>query len=383
MSVAFSKLLRLPKESIQHCNCNMAGNCLNMTICAATTGKASFTVAAWNPMGHMLTEIVRVPVSGALWALIDQAGQPVRSQVVPLDDRTKSLPLLYLNKYGMKPDAVVEAQKELANRADHVLVFEMKLPPLGLATFSAKAAASNNGTIGTQQPCPGIGLGCGTSVESDTYALTFDESSGLLKSLRNKQSGASTSLSISWGWYNSSVGGCTQYGDDVPKSLRLPACSGQKSGAYIFRPNSSKVFYPGPEGRPSTSVVTGPFVTEVHQKFSEWASHVIRLYEGKSYVEVEWTAGPIPVDTPWLPPVAWEKHNKSLPLPNNWGKEVIVKYSSALSSKGVWYTDSNGKGWYAVSTTSVAPRTRTNTISLSLLRATIILSTRLCRSMMA
>ena len=43
---------------------------------------------------------------------------------------------------------------------------------------------------------------------------------------------------------------------------------------------------------------------QVRQVFSEWASHVIRLYEGKNYVEVEWTAGPIPMDTPWFPPVA-------------------------------------------------------------------------------
>ena len=37
------------------------------------------------------------------------------------------------------------------------------------------------------------------------------------------------------------------------------------------------------------------------QTFSDWATHVIRLTDGSPYVEVEWTAGPIPIDTPWLP----------------------------------------------------------------------------------
>jgi hypothetical protein len=91
-------------------------------------------------------------------------------------------------------------------------------------------------------------------------------------------------------------------------------------------------------------VIEGDLVTEVHQTFSEWATHVIRLYKGKPYVEVEWTAGPVPIDTPWLPPVAFEGHGAhKQPLPNLWGKEVIVKYASGLESGGKWTTDSNGK----------------------------------------
>ena len=30
-----------------HCNCNEAGNCLNLSVCAYTTGKNQFTVTAW------------------------------------------------------------------------------------------------------------------------------------------------------------------------------------------------------------------------------------------------------------------------------------------------------------------------------------------------
>lgn len=43
-----------------HCNCNEAGNCLNMTVCAHTTGKESFTVVGWNPRGHRERTWIRV-----------------------------------------------------------------------------------------------------------------------------------------------------------------------------------------------------------------------------------------------------------------------------------------------------------------------------------
>jgi len=69
---------------------------------------------------------------------------------------------------------------------------------------------------------------------------------------------------------------------------------------------------------------------------------VVRLYEGKPYVEVEWTAGPIPIDTPWFAPVAHNATTRA-PLPNMWGKELVVRYASGLKSSGVWHTDSNGK----------------------------------------
>jgi len=93
-------------------------------------------------------------------------------------------------------------------------------------------------------------------------------------------------------------------------------------------------------------VKDGPVATEIFQQFSEWATHVIRLYKKdpiyKGLIEVEWTVGPIPVDTPWIPPVAFDKKSKK-PLPNIWGKEVIIRYQSGIKSDSTFYTDSNGK----------------------------------------
>merc|ERR1712137_1076692 len=114
---------------------------------------------------------------------------------------------------------------------------------------------------------------------------------------------------------------------------------GQKSGAYIFRPNSSEFRYPGPSGKPSLRILEGDVVTEVHQIYSDWVSHVIRLVKGEPYIEVEWTVGPIPTSTPWI-----------TEMDGDYGKEVAVRYEAGLNSMEVFHTDSNGRvaaiGWY-------------------------------------
>jgi len=107
---------------------------------------------------------------------------------------------------------------------------------------------------------------------------------------------------------------------------------GQKSGAYIFRPNSSDFRYPGPSGKPSLRILEGDVVTEVHQIYSDWVSHVIRLVKGEPYIEVEWTVGPIPTSTPWI-----------TETDGDYGKEVAIRYETGLNSAGIFHTDSNGR----------------------------------------
>jgi len=157
-----------------------------------------------------------------------------------------------------------------------------------------------------------------------------------MTTIKNLKSGLSTDLAVSWGWYNSSVGGCTPEDSSADKR-----CDGQQSGAYMFRPNSSTFFYPGAPRVPTLTVVQGDLVTEVYQTFSEWATHVVRLVKGAAYVEFEWTAGPIPIDTPWLPAAISDDGKTRY---DRWGKELVMKYTStSLQTKGTFYTDSNGR----------------------------------------
>ena len=84
---------------------------------------------AWNPLGQRASPWLRLPVSGALWrvsALGKAEGfggkaeaEAVPCEAVPIDARTKSLPLLYLNRAGLSAAAAAEREAGLRNKARH------------------------------------------------------------------------------------------------------------------------------------------------------------------------------------------------------------------------------------------------------------------------
>ena len=58
--------------------------------------------------------------------------------------------------------------------------------------------------------------------------------------------------------------------------------------------------------------------------FNEWSSQQFNLYNNTSTVEVEWSVGPIPID-------------------DDIGKEVIIRYDTDIVSAAKYYTDANGR----------------------------------------
>ena len=58
--------------------------------------------------------------------------------------------------------------------------------------------------------------------------------------------------------------------------------------------------------------------------FNDWANQEVNLFDGASTIEVEWTVGPIPID-------------------DNIGKEVIIRYDTDIGSASKYYTDANGR----------------------------------------
>jgi len=341
---------------------------------------------AWNPLGQASTAYARLPVTGAAWKVLGPSGASVAAQVSEIDNRTLELPLLYINKAGMKKADIEKAKDELSNKATHILTFPMTVDAVGYGVFAVSQDSSDKTAKKVST----------SSVSNGVYTLEIDQETNEVIKLSNK-AGASTPLNLQWGWYNSSVGGCTvdradgsipelkctswrqtsncdpngarepkhdkscdtiitrdsgfceceggvdrQLSDCSGKSFtcaevcagdRFYGCDGQKSGAYMFRPNSSEVFFPGPKAKPTLEILQGDVVTELYQKYSDWVSHVIRLYKDEPFVEVEWTVGPIPVNTEWL-----EKNFSS-----KWGKEVIIRYNTDIDSEGTFYTDSNGR----------------------------------------
>jgi alpha-mannosidase len=329
---SLQKLLGTESDIFQ-CNCNSDGakDCLNVTMCAYTTSQSSFKMIAWNPLANEAQhdQVFRIPVAGSNWSVTSEhTGKLIPAQVIPIDRRTFDLPLLYINHFNLTEAEEEQMVQKYTNNATHVLVFTAQAPPVGYAVYSAKATAASALETALSEVALSDDL---LKVDNGIYELTFDPKTGMTTSLRNLKSNIETSLEISWGWYNSSVGGCTS-------EAATDQCSDQKSGAYIFRPNSSTLFYPGEKTVPTLKVVKGPVVTEVYQVFSDWATHVIRLVQGQPYVEVEWTAGPIPIDTPWMPAasIAEMRFDK-------WGKEVVVKYKSGLQSDDTFFVDANGR----------------------------------------
>lgn len=93
------------------------------------------------------------------------------------------------------------------------------------------------------------------------------------------------------------------------------------SCAYTFRQDDDLMLL---HNSIEFSVHEGSLVKEVHQHVNEWISQVIRLYEGVNRVEFEWMVGPIPLD-------------------GDVGGEIVTNFQSGIASRGIFYTDSNGR----------------------------------------
>ena len=57
---------------------------------------------------------------------------------------------------------------------------------------------------------------------------------------------------------------------------------------------------------------------------NEWTSEEFRLYDDETIVEINWIVGPIPID-------------------DQLGKEIIMRYDTNIASDGLFYTDANGR----------------------------------------
>lgn len=58
--------------------------------------------------------------------------------------------------------------------------------------------------------------------------------------------------------------------------------------------------------------------------FNEWASEEFTLYDNTTAIEIEWIVGPIPID-------------------DQRGKEIIIRFNTDIQSEKKYYTDANGR----------------------------------------
>lgn len=308
-------------------------------MCSFTAGADEFTILAWNPQGQNSSSWLRVPVTGSAFTVTDLAtGAVLPSQTTALDARTKRLPLLYINKFGMTGEQFAAASHARANNATHSLTFRAPLPAAGYGSFLVKAAAASHAPEAAIKEAD-----TPSTVSNGIYELGLDHAAGTITTIKNLRSGVSTPFNLSWGHYVSAEGHTTA--GDHGQCTKLPngnvSCSTVSSDHYTFRPAEQRTFAPAAT-QPTLEVITGALVTEIRQSFSSWATHVIRLTQGVPFIEVEWTAGPIPWNE-GQKPLDPEAPNDPEVLSGTRGKELVLKFSSGLQSAARWSADSNGR----------------------------------------
>jgi hypothetical protein len=98
------------------------------------------------------------------------------------------------------------------------------------------------------------------TVTNGIYEVSIDHAAGVISSVKNVRSGATSGLNVTWGYYESSEGGCTK----EPNGGK-PQCSSQPSGAYMFRPAQQYTHSVDNTTQPTIEVKSGALFTEIKQ----------------------------------------------------------------------------------------------------------------------
>uniref|UniRef100_T1PFV0 Alpha-mannosidase n=1 Tax=Musca domestica TaxID=7370 RepID=T1PFV0_MUSDO len=283
---------------------------LNLSICEVSQWSPNnLVVTVVNPLAHPSTQYVRIPVKNGTYIVTDAAGRQVKSDVVPvpkeLIDLTHLRPNasqheLVFSAYADKiANYYIKVQPQPREFDEEIQRNEIKLPKRFLRQHLTKlevAPASE-----TIEP---MAVG-DVVVQNSQIKLTFN-SNGILYNVQ--MNGISEDITQQFFYYKGAYGNNAEF-------------KNRSSGAYIFRPNGTEILI---GTKANLTIVNGSLVKEVHQRFTDWVSQVIRIYEGINRVEFEWLVGPIPIQ-------------------DNIGKEVITRFTSNLKNSGVFYTDSNGR----------------------------------------
>lgn len=259
---------------------------LNISECSISEKSQSFIVTVYNPLSYTISHYVRLPVTGVSYSVRDPTGKQLPVQLVPIPSPLFNLP-------GRKSKATVE------------MVFKAQdVPPLGYRSYFIEELPHRVHEKADLQD-----EGMDFTIGNENFQIVFDELTGLIEAV--KKNGTLIPLQQNFLFYNSEGGRSVFSGD-------------RASGAYIFRPSeqfANPVTHSTIKGM---NIYKGKIVEEVHQIFTDWISQVVRVYKDDNHFELEWLAGPLPID-------------------NGRGKEVISRFTTNFESNGTFYTDSNGR----------------------------------------
>lgn len=58
--------------------------------------------------------------------------------------------------------------------------------------------------------------------------------------------------------------------------------------------------------------------------FNDWTSQEVKILNNSRFAEIDWIVGPIPID-------------------DQLGKEIVIRYDTDIASNSYFYTDANGR----------------------------------------
>jgi lysosomal alpha-mannosidase len=257
----------------------------NISQCLQTDGQDRFTLTLWNPTIHPVLHHFRMPVTRN-YTVRDPSGQPILAELIPASDSTKRIP-------GRTTTAMNQ------------LIFRANLPALGFSTYYFEAKPTKE----REEPKIKITKNDECILQNQNLRVEIDAQGNLEHIVNLKKSFAVGFSGQGFYWYQSFPGNNTR-------------SEFQASGAYIFRPLSPTA-QPVSATRSVTCIKTESVQTAVIT-FNDWTSQEISLYDEGESVEVEWTVGPIPIN-------------------DNIGKEIILRYDTDIQSQSKYYTDANGR----------------------------------------
>ncbi|XP_055923554.1 lysosomal alpha-mannosidase-like [Eupeodes corollae] len=300
---ALQKLTNLTKGEFESCHLS------NISVCSLSSKADSFSVTLFNALGKISTQNVRIPISNGTYVVSDKSGNIIPSEVVPVAWSVLKIPYRRnVTQHELVFTAtVINIQTIYVKRISKPKIQD-KIVPEWFAKFRSGRGSpvivekfyESRATKAPNQPKLN-----NFTVENSNIRLNFS-STGHLVAI--KMNGIDQKIRQDFFYYRGASGNNAEF-------------KNRSSGAYIFRPNGTEVAV---ATKVNLNVIKGKLVQEVHQIFNDWISQVIRIYNNTNRVEFEWLIGPIPID-------------------DKVGKEVITKFTSPINSKGVFYTDSNGR----------------------------------------
>ncbi|CAF4709512.1 unnamed protein product [Rotaria sp. Silwood1] len=284
---AFSKLLPKDGQSPPVSNqflCQLS----NISQCLEIDGQDRFTLTLWNPTIHPVVQHVRVPVRTD-YTVRDPTGQIVLSELVPISYATQNI-----------PGRTSVTQKQI--------IFKASLPALGFNSYYFEKKPEEEEEKYKQSKVK-ITHNEECVLQNQNLRVDFDDQGNLHQIVNINQKIDVSFVSQGFYWYQGFPGNNSQ-------------SEFQASGAYIFRPLTPNAL-PVSQTRSITCIKAQNVQTAIIV-FNDWASQEISLYDEGEFVEVEWTVGPIPIN-------------------DNIGKEIIIRYDTNIQSQSKYYTDANGR----------------------------------------